>query len=168
MQRKNAISISAATFLALCLSSVAKAEPVPPAIQATYAKMIKAWDGRDFKTYATFFAPNFVIAHPESKPVSGAKYLGEVKAQLKTAKSASLKVTFKNATVRKGIVDVEFETTRIIVTPEMQAKMDAQPKDGPQLSHIPVFHEVGVDSWKKVGKNWVKVKTFIKSMSAVM
>lgn len=168
MRNKSFLLIFAAGMTAACLGSAARAEPVPPTLQARYAALTRAFEKRDARAYATFFDRSFVVADPSGKATSRTAYLAEVSKMLKTAKKATLKIAVKDATSRDGIVDVSFDATRIVISRAQQAEIDAAPKSGPQVSNVPVFHESGVDSWKKVGKTWVKVKTTIKTVSSVL
>lgn len=144
-----------AAALTIGIGSTAQAKPVPPAIHARYDSLIAAVKKLDLKTYDSFYAPEFVSIDPKGKATHRAEYLAGIREMMKDATSVTFDVKYKGAkTHRSGVVDVAFDANIKIQIP----------------GGWKAIHEVGVDSWKKVGGKWLEVKTVDKvmEMSAVL
>ena len=130
-------------LIASCLGVSVLAEPVPAPIQTRYTSLLKAAEKADFKSYASFFAADYVSVDPSGQSSTRAEYMAGIHELLKGAKRATFKVHYKGAKTHNGIVNVSFDIIGKITS----------------AVGTTTFHEVGVDSWKKVGNVWMEIKT---------
>ena len=141
--RTRITSRSGFALIALCLGSIALAEPVPAPIQARYTAFIKAAEKADLKTFDSFYSADYVSVDPSGKSSSRAEYMTGMHALLKGTKKTRFLLHYKGAKTHNGIVEVSFDCTGSI----------------PTAAGTTTFHEVGVDSWKKIGSAWMEIKT---------
>ena len=130
-------------LIASCLGAAVLAETVPAPIQTRYTSLLKAAEKADFKTYASFFSADYVSVDPSGKSSDLAEYMTGIHELLKGSKKSTIKIHFKGAKIHNGIVEVSFECIGSI----------------PSAAGTTTFHEVGVDSWKKVENAWMEIKT---------
>ena len=141
--------------LTASIGSAAHARPIPPALQARYDTLIAALKKLDFTTFESIYAPDYVSVDPKGKAVKRAEALAGVREIMKDATSATFDIKFKEVkTLRSGVIEVAFDFKAKIQVPGGSKNI----------------HEVGVDSWKKIGGKWMEVKTVDKvmEMSAVL
>lgn len=129
--------------IALCLGSTVLADTVPAPIQARYTALITAAEKVDLKAYGSFFSADYVSVDPSGKSAKRAEYMAGIHELLKGAKKSTIKFHYKGAKTHNGIVEVSFDCTGNI----------------PTASGTSTFHEIGVDSWKKIGNVWMEIKT---------
>ncbi len=130
-------------LIALCLGSTVLADPVPAPIQVRYTALLKAAEKVDLKSYDSFYSADYVSVDPSGKSSDRAAYMAGIRALLKGAKKSTLNIRYKGAKTHNGIVEVSFDCTGSI----------------PTAAGTTTFHEVGVDSWKKIGNAWMEIKT---------
>ena len=150
MRNKSSFVIAAA-MLAVCLGPVARAEQVPAAIQARYNSLIAIVLNRDLKRYDAFYPAVYVSVDPTGKTSNRAKYLHAAHDLFKGAKAITIDLKFTGVTRHAGIVDVAFDCRGTITGPSGKT----------------TFHEVGTDSWKKIGKVWTEIRTVDKVMDVI-
>ena len=150
MRNKTSFLLAAA-FAAACVGSAANAEPIPPTLQARYSALIRAIEKNDLKTYDAFYSADYVSIDPSGKSMSRAEYMAGIRDLMKGAKKTVIKIRYKGATTHDGIVDVAFDVTGKVAS----------------STGVTTFHEIGVDSWKKVGKTWMEIKTVDKVFDVV-
>ncbi len=141
------------TSLALCLvgitlslCSVVQAGPVPSAIRAQYAFEKASIDKGDLKGWAKVMSEDFVSVDSKGVETKRADELTMVHELFKGAKKSTLDIHLRGATKHGDIVEVSFVLDGKIVGP----------------AGTTTFKEVGVDSWKKVGKVWLNFRTVDK------
>ncbi|MEI7985482.1 MAG: nuclear transport factor 2 family protein [Armatimonadota bacterium] len=129
--------------LMIIASSLSFAEGVPKVIQTRYVALQKAMSALNTKAFADFFAPDFIVVDPSGKPTKRDDFLGQVVPMIKNSMKAEPVMKHLGSTTRSGIVDVKFDFI-----------LKLTGKNG-----TTTIHEVGVDSWKLVGRKWLMVKT---------
>ena len=143
MRIKTLQLLFAAGIVATWFGTAASAEPVPPPIQAHYSEMVKRFEQGNLKAFGAFYSADYVSVDPSGKSSSRSQYLSGIGGLLKGAKKTVAKIVCKSATRQGGIVNVSFDAT---------GRMTGS-------NGVTTFHEVGVDSWKKIGKTWLQIKT---------
>ena len=142
MRNKTTLAVYA-TLLMGCLCHTAIADPVPAAIQDRYKTQATATEKLDLKAWDAYYAPEYVYVDTAGKSSNRTEYLADVHAKMKSAKSAKLRYHLASAKTHDGIADVAFDLTGKFTMPTGTATL----------------HEVGTDSWKKIGTVWMLVKT---------
>ena len=125
----------------MCL--IASADPIPRGIKTQYTALIKAIRTSDFKKFDAYYQSDYVSVDPSGNRMTRAEYVLGAHALMKGSKKTTCKIKFLGAKSRKGFVDITFDFTGKIV------------KSDGTIS----FHEVGVDTWRKMGTDWLEVKT---------
>lgn len=132
--------------MAALIVLAAIADPIPPALQSRYIKLIAAFEKCDLKAYDAFYSKDYISVDPAGKTENRKEYMAGMNELMKGAKKAAIKIRYTGASTRKGVVDVSFDCTGKIIS----------------LIGTTTFHEIGTDSWKKVGKIWMEIKTVDK------
>ena len=136
----------------ILVASSAFAGPVPKAIKARYSSLEKVMKKLDFKAFSAYFADEFTTIDPKGKSTTRDQFLTDVKPMFENAKKATVHVKLISATKHDGMVDVKFDF-----------KMSLTGKSG-----TTTMHEVGTDTWKMVGTQWLFVKTVDTKMDMMM
>jgi hypothetical protein len=142
MRNKAVLLLSAATFT-VGLSSLVRAADVPPAIRSRYDSLLAATEKMDVKAFGAFVSPDYVSIDPAGKKTNRADYLAGISDLMKGAKKVTTKFQPKGSKTHGSIVDVPFDFQASLIKDDGTTKV----------------HEVGTDSWKKIGGNWIMVKT---------
>jgi hypothetical protein len=146
---RNATRVAVSVFaLTLSLCSFAVAETLPAGLQARYAALISSLNSRDLKAYDKFYTADYISVDPSGKSVKRAEYMAGIADLMKGASKFTSGIKYAGVKSHNGIVEVSFDFTGKIVKPNGTI----------------TFHEVGMDSWKKVGKTWMEFKTVDKVM----
>ena len=124
-------------------SQTMKPAVVPKAIKARYTSLLTTLRKVDFKGFSDFFASDFVSVDPQGKSTSKDEFLNGIKPMFDAATKATAVEKTTDSKSHDGLVDVTFDFT-----------LKFKGKGG-----TTVIHEVGVDSWKQIGDNWLLVKT---------
>jgi hypothetical protein len=149
--RKKLSLLFCATALVAGICSVAQADTMPAGLRARYVYLVKALERLDLKAYEAIYAPEYVSVDTSGKTSDRATYMAGIQDMMKGVKKATFKLTFTGVKVHDGITDVSFDVRGKLVSP----------------AGTTTFHEVGVDSWKKVGKVWMEIKTVDKTFDVV-
>lgn len=136
-------------------ASAAFAAPVPKAIKARYSRVESAMRKLDFKAFSEFFADDFTIVDPKGKSSTREEFLKEVEGMFEGSSKANPEVKLISSTTHGEMVDVRFDFTLNLV---------GKGKN----TGTTVMHEVGTDTWKMVGKQWMFVKTVDTKMDVTM
>lgn len=134
--------------------SAAFAAPVPKAIKARYVKLESVMRKMDNDAFAAFFADDFTSVDPKGKSSTKADLMSQVKGMFDGSSKAIPMVKLLSSTTHGGMVDVKFDFTLKLVGKAKNAGTT-------------VMHEIGTDTWKMVGKQWVFIKT-VDTMMDVM
>jgi hypothetical protein len=132
-----------ALALSLFATSMCFANSVPKGIHARYEVLKKAINILDFKAFSEFFSEDFAMVDPKGASTNRADFLAGIKPMFESNTKAMASEKLISATTHEGIVDVKFDF-----------HLKLMGKGG-----TTTIHEVGVDSWKMVGKKWLLVKT---------
>jgi len=135
-----------ALITCLCLSALA--DTWPAGLQARYDVLLNTLRNRDLKAYDKLYTADYVSVDPSGKTVKRAEYMAGIADLMKGAKKFTCEVKYTGVKSHNGIVDVSFDFSGKIAKP------------GGTIA----FHEVGTDSWKKIGKVWMEFKTVDKVM----
>ena len=150
---RNATRVAMSVFaLTLSLCSVAMADTWPAGLQARYDALIASLRNRDLKAYDKFYTADYVSVDPSGKTVKRAEYMAGIGDLMKGAKKFTCGIKYVEVKSHNGIAEVSFDFTGKIVKPNGTI----------------TFHEVGTDSWKKVGKTWMEFKTVDKIMDVTL
>lgn len=129
--------------LTLIATSLAFADAVPKGIKTRYGTLQKTMVAINFKAFSDFFAPEYVSVDPTGKSTKRNEFLAPIKPLFDGALKAEAPVKLISSTSRNGVVNVQFDLV-----------LKLTGKNG-----TTTIHEVGVDSWKLVGRKWLMVKT---------
>jgi hypothetical protein len=129
-------------LLALSVPSFA-VEP-PKEIADRYKALMKAIEKVDVKAFSQFYDKSYVYVAPSGKESKRDAYLREYGGMLKSMKSG---------TTNLKITDVNAMRDTVTVTYDFHGALHDAKGGGT------AFHEVGVDTWKKIGGKWMEVKT---------
>jgi hypothetical protein len=147
MRVTSTIGVSAAALFAAIVCTVAARAvgPVklPPGLEARYHGLLRAFEKRDFKTYDTFYSPDYVSVDASGKATHRAEYMASVKDLLNGATTVSTSIRYTGVRTHQGMTEVSFDFSGKIV------KVDG----------VTAFHEVGTDTWQKSGATWMETKT---------
>ena len=124
-------------------SSFSFAGPVPKAIHARYMTLHTVLQHVNFKAFQSFFAEDFTSIDPSGKLANRTEFLAGVKPLFDSSAKASVSEKFLDSKTHDGLVDVK---TDLVV--------NFMGKGG-----TTTVHEVCIDTWKMVGKQWLLVKT---------
>lgn len=137
----------------VCSASVlAFAGAMPKEIQARYQKLHTVIRTVNYKSFATFFAPDFINVDPQGKSATLKGFLAGVKPLFDMSTKATLTEKFLDVKKHDGVIDVK---TDLVV--------DMMGKAG--KTHV---HEACTDTWKMVGKQWLMIKTVDTKFDVVM
>lgn len=134
--------LSVATFL--IVAGAAIAGPVPKAIRAQYAGMVKAMRAKDSAAFKSFFAEEFVSIGPDKKSLKREEFYKLLDKMFDKASKVEANLKLISSKKRGEEVDVKVELRGTIYrTPIGTTK----------------YHEICVDTWRKVNGKWLTVKT---------
>ena len=129
------------------------AGPVPASLQAQYKVILTALDKCDVRAFQVCYAPEYVSVDPAGKSANLTEYLAGINQIMKGAKKGNFIIKYMGSKTeaKTGITTVSFDVKGTIT------KADA----------ITTVHEIGTDSWKKVGSTWKEIKTVDKTFAVV-
>ncbi len=129
------------------------ADPVPASLQAQYKVILTALDKCDVKAFKVYYAPEYVSVDPSGKSANLTEYMAGINQIMNGAKKGNftIKYTGSKTDAKTGITAVSFDVNGTITK-----------ADG-----VTTVHEIGTDSWKKVGSTWKEIKTVDKTFEVV-
>ena len=151
MRNKSSLVLCAVALTAgVC--PIARAASLPASLQARYTALIAALEKGDLKTYDALYTPDYVSVDPSGKTTQRAAYMAEIKDLMKGAKKVVFHIKYTAVKTHDGIAEVSFDCDGQILK-----------KEG-----ATTFHEIGTDSWRKIGKVWMEFKTVDKLFTVMM
>ena len=138
--------------LALATAGAVFAGPVPKEIKSRYTSLHTVIRTLKFEQFEGYFADDFVNIDPAGKSSNRAEFLAGVKPLFKANKSATVSEKLISGKKHDGLVDV---ATDLVV------KLKGS-------GGTTVVHEVCIDTWKMVRKQWVMVKTVDTKFDVMM
>lgn len=134
----------ASVLILFVVASSAFAAELPKELQPRYDGLLKSTRALNSKAFHGFFADNFVNVDAAGKETKRGAFFQMVDGMFASAKSATTAFKCSKSTKTGDTIAVSFDF-----------KLTLQQKAGGSA----VAHEVGVDTWKKVGGKWLIVKT---------
>ncbi|MBS1718237.1 MAG: nuclear transport factor 2 family protein [Armatimonadetes bacterium] len=133
-------------LLLLASAALASAGHVPQEWKDRYAYEKKVIVGKDLEAFKAMYAEDYVWTQPDGKKKNKKETFEEVGPMFQADK-IEMHETLKSVTKRGDIVDVSFDATLKLTF-----------KGKPTMA----YHEIGIDSWKKVKGKWLIVGTVDK------
>lgn len=133
----------------LATSVAAASASVPKMWKQQYKSVMKTIEAKDMAGFKGFFDPSFVNIDDKGKKSTREEFFEVVSSLFEGAASITAKEKLKDVKANGELVDVSFDLIVVIKKQSGTTK----------------FHEVGVDTWKKVGGRWVMVKTVDSSFT---
>ena len=130
--------------IVLSAASIGFAGPVPKAIRAQYATLLKAIKAKDTATFKAAFSSDFVNVGPDKKSQNRDEFFKGIDELFNGSSKIDANLKLKSATKRGNDVDVSVD---------FKLGIHYKPKGMKRA------HEVCVDTWRKVDGKWVMVKT---------
>ena len=116
---------------------------VPSEIRIQYKKIEQCIVKPDVRTFKTFFAASFVNVDDQGTVTAYPAFMKQVDGLFAGAISGTAKEKLRTAKVYPDRVEVDFDLTFSLETKKS----------------VLSGHEVGIDTWKKIGGLWRLVKT---------
>lgn len=113
-----------------------------------YQSIMKLMRNKDAKAFTALFADDFYLIDKDGKRTPRAQFVSGVGAMLSSAGQITANIVVNKVAANGSMVDVSFDF-----------RLKVWHKKGGSTS----IHEVGVDTWKKVGSKWLFAKTVDKS-----
>jgi len=135
---KTAICIALATVCAL-----ASAVELPAELKSRYQTEKSLIESKNLSGFTALFADGYTWTLPDGKSKNKAQSIAEMAPMFKAQKIV-LSEKFTKCVKHGDTYEVSFDAKLTIVVSKKTT------------SH---YHEVGADTWKKVGGNWLIIKT---------
>jgi len=135
------------------VAAVAGAFSVPPEWSQRYQALIGAMNSKNLAAFKATFAKDFYSIDDKGKRKSRADFFKEVDDLFTNAKKFTAHIDLKDVKVHGDTVDVSFD---------FKLNIANKGKGGTMV------HEVGVDTWKKIGGKWMTIKTVDSMLKATM
>ncbi len=135
------------------LSVTAFAAPVPKAIKMQYDGIEKSMRKLNVDDFATYMSEDFVAIDPKGHKQLKSDFIKGVREIFADAKSANPMAELKGSKMHAGMVNVMFDFHLTVMM-----------KNGGKIT----VHEIGTDTWRKVGGKWLCCKTVDKSLKVKM
>lgn len=135
------------------LSASLFAGTVPKSIMARYSGIESAMRKLDADAFSKYISDDFWSIDPKGQKQNKADFIKSVREIFTNAKTAKPMVEFKGSKMHDGMVDVMFDFHLTVMM-----------KGGGKAT----VHEVGTDTWKKVGGQWLCCKTVDKVLDIKM
>lgn len=136
------------TLIVVATAAIASASHVPAEWKARYAATLKLMTSKNVSGFKAMFSDDFVDVSPEGKTMSRDEWFKQVDDIFK-ADGLGATIDVNNVVVRGNAVDVSY-----VFDVSLHMK-----------KHLTKVHEVGIDTWKKIGGKWLMVKTVDKVLT---
>jgi len=130
-------------LISLVACTCAFADKVPDLIRGRYRDEKRFVEARNFAAFQTLVADSYVWVQPDGKTKNRKDAMAEFAPMFK-AKSIKMSIKIKRIAKHDETYDANYENNVTMVV-EGQGKVH--------------FHEIGTDTWKKIGRKWLIVKT---------
>lgn len=131
-----------ALLFAVCF---AHAHTIPQEWQVRYKQLTQAIETLDAKAFKSMFAKDFTYVDEKGMSHKREEFFKEADKLFASGNKVKAKLQLKTYRMHDGIVDVAYD----LQTTHFDAKNKAEM----------MVHEVGVDTWKKVGGKWLFAKS---------
>ena len=133
-------------------ASLAQAGAVPEPIKAQYKGMAAAAKGVNQAAFMKVYAKDAVFIGKDGKPRTLIDATNEYKRMFSDATKIDFVPNLQGSTTSKDLVNVQFKVDMKVTGKTMDLTVK----------------EVGVDTWKKIGKEWLIVKTKVTDGSVLV
>jgi hypothetical protein len=139
-------TLACALLVSACV--IASADKLPRAIKARYDIEKKVIEARDFNGFKALLSDDYESVSPEGKVSKRKAAMAEIEPMFKS-KSIKFKESFSKVVKKGSTYEVSYD-----VTLELESAK----------GELSFYHEIGVDTWKLIKKQWMITKSASKSV----